>query len=1314
MSQRSRGDLRPATAGAGEDGAPAVANTAGGAKIHEHSFHHGALCASDAYLRNLECRVTRYLARMRATVVAAHRRLDRLDRHATGRGMEEAALWRVHDELRTGSRLHVVWRWADDPAGKRRCWDGTCVRRVRSKVLSHKGERIRATIKYDQLAYNAPFPPKKDSGVVVIDVCTTNADSRIRSHQLRARALRSWQDSVCSGGGTDMPPRSRSAHRNEAEMHTSIVKKGKVPSRFCLASLNATTLSCKYIDGKPMRNPKLDAIARFCVGRNVDMMAIQEHRIRVPDSEGMVLTAKVGDFHFHFRSADSKGNGGVGWLLSPRLAEHAKVTSPHHRVIIVSLKGDKFTTHLLSGHAPHAGHDDQIFEEFASVIRDYVLALPATDRYVLALDANAALFKHYKIGNQWAKASGAAHDRFVDFLNSIRSCSISQVRQPRTVWTYRFPNGGRKQLDHICLPVRWATSARFIRSVDPPLPTGHRAIVAEIRWRLSLKRDAAKQQGPRWDLLQQTDLNKAYGKAVADGFDPATGTWEQLSKLLLEKAKEVLKPRQREPEIGDVLETMALFHGDEGARLELRERLSLRNKRFTYEDPRFDKFSLTSLASRTRFKEFSDEHMEILCEETNKLFDDFKRLIGPHPRAAYNSLGRITSVKAGKFTAPGATLEEQLNLTREHFRKMGGDVGGVTEEKDLGFRPVPNLADHLGLFKTGEITKDELNLALRDTASGRAPGTDCLPAEAFKVAAVRELILNILNDVYRTKRVPEEWFRIKQVPIPKKGDLALLANWRPICLLNTIVKLYDRVLLNRLAPGCEPYMRFNQSGFRRYRSVDEQAAALVHIISCFKRLKAENYALIVNFLDFAKAFPSTSWVAIRGALNAFQVPQELVEAVMVLYNSAKLHAYVATPDFDTESFPFVTGTMQGDTLAPYLFIVVLDRVLNAAFAEVARLDPEYGILLKKAPGTLRRRGMGNDLRLSDLDFADDIALLTVATNTADAVRKAQLMLDTVAEYASRANLFMKPGENKTAIMVFGQCLIDHKRNPDNAVKITMKDGRDGLVSRVPIVEKYKYLGRILDHANHTADTAIAARIKCGWGAYHSKKEIWKSQHAGRELKEKLLEIFVRPCLLPNCSTWIPTKRQLRRLNTEYTKMRRLALGLPKYQPNVDPPRCTPLREIYHNERAGFIRRKKEPQPEHFDMPSATITQSSLRLFGHVCRQHTICAPVLAKTEIELPPPPLSYLLFWQPTGFGKRKRGGNRRSLADYYLQLLHRDDQQYLIGTSLKPHQRRITMNCDSHQSTIQIWASDRKGWKKLVSRAKQAVNDQFFALAQ
>ena len=45
-----------------------------------------------------------------------------------------------------------------------------------------------------------------------------------------------------------------------------------------------------------------------------------------------------------------------------------------------------------------------------------------------------------------------------------------------------------------------------------------------------------------------------------------------------------------------------------------------------------------------------------------------------------------------------------------------------------------------------------------------------------------------------------------------------------------------------------------------------------------------------------------------------------------LYTNTK--AIVTTPDGDTESFNILAGVLQGDTLAPFIFILILDYVLR--------------------------------------------------------------------------------------------------------------------------------------------------------------------------------------------------------------------------------------------------------------------------------------------------------------------------------------------------------------------------------------------------
>ena len=59
-------------------------------------------------------------------------------------------------------------------------------------------------------------------------------------------------------------------------------------------------------------------------------------------------------------------------------------------------------------------------------------------------------------------------------------------------------------------------------------------------------------------------------------------------------------------------------------------------------------------------------------------------------------------------------------------------------------------------------------------------------------------------------------------------------------------------------------------------------------------------------------------------LLAYGIPKETVAAITILYRNTKVK--VRSPDGDTEYFGIVAGVLQGDTLAPYLFIICPDYV----------------------------------------------------------------------------------------------------------------------------------------------------------------------------------------------------------------------------------------------------------------------------------------------------------------------------------------------------------------------------------------------------
>jgi hypothetical protein len=100
-------------------------------------------------------------------------------------------------------------------------------------------------------------------------------------------------------------------------------------------------------------------------------------------------------------------------------------------------------------------------------------------------------------------------------------------------------------------------------------------------------------------------------------------------------------------------------------------------------------------------------------------------------------------------------------------------------------------------------------------------------------------------------------------------------------------------------------------------------------------------------------------------LRKYGVPDKLVMTVEQLYIGT--FASVLSPDGETDKFEIKAGVLQGDTLAPYLFAIVVDYAMRQA---IRNNEEELGFMIQ--PSRSRRHPA---VCITDLMFADDIALL---------------------------------------------------------------------------------------------------------------------------------------------------------------------------------------------------------------------------------------------------------------------------------------------------------------------------------------------------
>ena len=160
---------------------------------------------------------------------------------------------------------------------------------------------------------------------------------------------------------------------------------------------------------------------------------------------------------------------------------------------------------------------------------------------------------------------------------------------------------------------------------------------------------------------------------------------------------------------------------------------------------------------------------------------------------------------------------------------------------------------------------------------------------------------------------------------------------------------------------------------------------------------------------------------------AYGVPPNLLRTIGTMFEGKR--ARVVTPNGDSEEFDILAGVLQGDTLAPFLFIIVLDYALRQA---ISGRERELGFTI-----TPRRSRRFPAVVLSDLGYADDISLIS------DRVEQAQELLTRVETECAKVGLRLNA--KKTEVITYNIL-------PDHSPLITT----GGIALKA--VNDFKYLG----------------------------------------------------------------------------------------------------------------------------------------------------------------------------------------------------------------------------------------------------------------
>lgn len=276
--------------------------------------------------------------------------------------------------------------------------------------------------------------------------------------------------------------------------------------------------------------------------------------------------------------------------------------------------------------------------------------------------------------------------------------------------------------------------------------------------------------------------------------------------------------------------------------------------------------------------------------------------------------------------------------------------------------------DYINWFGLTEITEIINSL---DDKSDAGPMALSVAFVKFNVEYMAPIILKMCNVILHTGVIPSAWKHSYITPIPKKGTLTDIENYRGIAMQSVIPKIFDKALTAKLYYHLQNTIPHCQHGFVKYTSKASNLAEITNFLH--ENLGKRSRVDVVHF-DFSKAFDHVDHRLLAIKLSKLGMPNILFQVVMNFISNCSYTLKVDGTVYE-QTFHAPGAVPQGSHCAPLLYLVISSDLVSC----VANTDVKPSL------------------------YADDTTFYRVVNNEDDE-KELQLTIDRLSQWADSNKL----------------------------------------------------------------------------------------------------------------------------------------------------------------------------------------------------------------------------------------------------------------------------------------------------------------------
>ena len=372
---------------------------------------------------------------------------------------------------------------------------------------------------------------------------------------------------------------------------------------------------------------------------------------------------------------------------------------------------------------------------------------------------------------------------------------------------------------------------------------------------------------------------------------------------------------------------------------------------------------------KSTFNSASKRATDLIKRINDENFQNFVQSLGANKATGF-SLWRVAKAarKPPGYIPPLKTPTGWARNDEEKALIFANHLETTFQPNNIQSDVIPTV-DYIEGPKIKITSPAEIKAVIKKLNPKKAPGRDLINVRMLQEFPNKALVMltYLINAAFRLNYVPTAFKVAKIIMLPKPGkELVNPSSYRPISLLPTLTKLFEKIYIKRLQSIVEDlYIIPNhQFGFRKKHSTIEQIHRVYNTIR--NSLEAKQYCPTL-YLDVSQAFDRV-WT--QGLLHK-------ISNYLSDHHVRILESYLENRKFEicygeatSPVKPIMAGVPQGSVLGPLLYVLYVADILTSSHTEIAT-------------------------------FADDTALLSPHNNYTTAVNNLQTAADELLDWTKK-------------------------------------------------------------------------------------------------------------------------------------------------------------------------------------------------------------------------------------------------------------------------------------------------------------------------